>query len=120
MIKAKNASGLATLYDAIEGGSEGEGINPVTGSSMLCGVEVIHLGLGRITESDIRLASAAHHSGSRRHSFNPNSCHVFGLDVRADARARKVAKHERVQVHVHHDLASLIGALEELGDPARE
>jgi translation initiation factor IF-2 len=70
-------------------------------------VEVIHRGVGAITESDVLLASAS-------------SAIIIGFHVRPEARARELAGQERVDIHLYQviyeaieDLtASLSGMLE--------
>ena len=61
-------------------------------------VEVIHRGVGAISESDILLASAS-------------NAIIIGFHVRPDARARELAEHESVDIHLYQVIYE---AIEEL------
>jgi translation initiation factor IF-2 len=104
IIKAKTASSLATLHDAIE--SEQEEL--CHEERVLCGVQVIHLGLGPINESDVALASAARSAG--------RECQVFGLQVRASAGVDRLARQKNVEIKASKVLPDVLGALRELGE----
>jgi hypothetical protein len=105
VIKAKTASSLATFHDAIE--SERDERDEEGVSRVFHGVKIIHLGIGPITESDITLASAARSAG--------RDCQVFGLQVRANAGMRRLAKRESVHVETAEELPAVLDALRELG-----
>lgn len=102
---------LKTLPVIVKGDVDGsvEALSDELGklSNAEVAVEVIHRGVGAITESDILLASAS-------------QAIIIGFHVRPDSRARELAEQEHVEIHLYQviyeaieDLkASLSGLLE--------
>ena len=102
---------LKTLPVIVKGDVDGsvEALSDELGklSNAEVAVEVIHRGVGAITESDVLLASAS-------------QAIIIGFHVRPDSRARELAEQEHVEIHLYQviyeaieDLkASLSGLLE--------
>lgn len=94
--------GLKTLPVIVKGDVDGsvEALSDELGklSNPEVAVEVIHRGVGAITEGDVLLASASH-------------ALIVGFHVRPDSRARELAEQEQVEIHLYQVIYE---AIEEL------
>ena len=116
--KSLNKSSAASLADLFNQIHEGEikNINVVLRADLQGSVEavkaslekiqvegvkvnVIHAAAGAITESDIVLAAAS-------------NALVYGFNVRPDAKVRKKAEEEHVEIHLHSIIYALIEEIE--------